>query len=114
MARLAFGLAIAAVALGVVLTLLRGPGVIVLGLAGLALGLLYSMPGPQLSARGIGELAVAIGFGPLPLLGAVWLQRVPLGPGIVLISVAVGCWVAAILLIYSAISARQAEINYGE
>ncbi len=99
MSRLAFCLAIAAVALGVVLTVLRGPGVVVLGLLGLGLGLLYSMPGPQLSARGVGELAVAIGFGPLPLLGAVWLQRAPLHSGIVLISVAVGCWVAAILLI---------------
>ncbi len=99
MTRLAAALAVAAVALGIVLTLLRGPGVIVLGLLGLVLGLLYSMPGPQLSARGVGELAVAVGFGPLPLLGAVWLQRVPLDTGIVLISVAVGCWVAAILLI---------------
>jgi len=99
MTRLALGLAIAAVALGIVLTLLRGPGVLLLGLAGLGLGLLYSMPGPQLSARGIGELAVAVGFGPLPLLGAVWLQRVPVELGIVLIAVAVGAWVAAILLI---------------
>jgi 1,4-dihydroxy-2-naphthoate polyprenyltransferase len=113
MARLAFGLAIAALAVGVVLTLLRGPGVILLGLAGLGLGLLYSMPGPQLSARGIGELAVGVGFGPLPLLGAVWLQRAPVTLGAVLLSLVVGAWVAAILLI-NEVPDRDADARAGK
>jgi len=74
MSRLAFGLGAAALLLGALLAVLRGPGVIWLGCAGLGLGILYSMPGVQLAARGLGEATVAIGFGALPVLGSVWLQ----------------------------------------
>jgi len=52
MLHLAVGLAGTALVLGALLAVLRGPGVILLGCAGLALGLLYSLPGVQLSARG--------------------------------------------------------------
>ena len=113
MARLALWLAVGALVVGAVLTLLRGPGVILLGLAGLGLGILYSMPGVQLSARGIGELAVAVGFGPLPVLGAAWLQRAPVSLGLVLISLAVGAWVAAILLI-NEVPDRDADARAGK
>jgi 1,4-dihydroxy-2-naphthoate octaprenyltransferase len=99
MTRIALGFALAALAIGVVLTILRGAAVIGLGLAGLVLGLLYSLPGVQLSARGIGEAAVAVGLGVLPVLGAVWLQAGEVDVGAVLISVPVSAWVAAILLI---------------
>ncbi len=113
MARLALGLAVAALVVGFALTLLRGPGVVLLGLAGLALGILYSMPGVQLSARGVGELAVAVGFGPLPVLGAAWLQGAPLGLGAVLVSLPVGAWVAAILLI-NEVPDRDADSRAGK
>ena len=99
MSRLALGLAVGALLVGVLLALLRGPGVVLLGLMGLGLGLLYSMPGAQLSARGIGEAAVAIGLGMLPVVGAAWLQTGTVDSGILLISVPVSAWVAAILLI---------------
>jgi 1,4-dihydroxy-2-naphthoate polyprenyltransferase len=99
MTRLALGLAAAALTLGAPLAVLRGPGVILLGVAGLGLGLLYSLPGAQLSARGIGEAAVAIGFGALPVLGAVWLQTGFIDSAAVLICVPVSAWAAAILII---------------
>ncbi len=99
MMRLALGLAGAALAIGIVLALLRGPGIVALGLVGLALGYLYSLPGIQLSARGVGEAAVAIGLGALPVLGAVWLQAGTIDSGAVLVSIPVSMWVAAILLI---------------
>jgi 1,4-dihydroxy-2-naphthoate polyprenyltransferase len=99
MTRLALGLAAAALTLGALLAVLRGPGVILLGVAGLGLGLLYSLPGAQLSARGIGEAAVAIGFGALPVLGAVWLQTGFIDSAAVLICVPVSAWAAAILII---------------
>jgi 1,4-dihydroxy-2-naphthoate octaprenyltransferase len=66
---------------------------------GLGLGLLYSLPGAQLSARGIGEAAVAIAFGVLPVLGALWLQTGIIDSGAVLICIPVGAWAAAILII---------------
>lgn len=99
MTHLAAGLCLAALALGTVLALLRGPGIIALGSLGLALGLLYSLPGAQLSARGIGELAVAAGLGILPTLGAVWLQTGGVDFGAVLLCVPVSAWVAAILVV---------------
>jgi 1,4-dihydroxy-2-naphthoate polyprenyltransferase len=99
MTRLAFALAAAAVTLGALLAVIRGPGVIVLGCAGLGLGLLYSLPGAQLSARGIGEAAVAVSFGALPVLGAVWLQTGVIDTGAVLVCVPVSAWAAAILII---------------
>jgi 1,4-dihydroxy-2-naphthoate octaprenyltransferase len=99
MAWLAVGLAVGALAIGFVLALLRGPGVILFGVAGLGLGLLYSLPGAQLSARGIGEAAVAIGFGALPVIGAAWLQTGRFDFGAVLLCLPVSAWAAAILII---------------
>jgi 1,4-dihydroxy-2-naphthoate octaprenyltransferase len=96
---LALGLAVGALAIGFVLSLIRGPGVILFGVAGLGLGLLYSLPGAQLSARGIGEAAVAIGFGALPVIGAAWLQTGRFDFGAALISLPVSAWAAAILII---------------
>jgi 1,4-dihydroxy-2-naphthoate octaprenyltransferase len=99
MMRLALSLAGAALLLGALLAWLRGPGVILVGCAGLGLGVLYSMPGPQLSARGIGEAAVATAFGFLPLLGSVWLQTGIIDTGALALSVPVSAWAAAILVI---------------
>jgi 1,4-dihydroxy-2-naphthoate octaprenyltransferase len=57
------------------------------------------LPGAQLSARGIGEGAVALGLGVLPVLGGVWLQTGFVDSGSVLLCIPVSCWVAAILVI---------------
>jgi len=99
MARLALGLAVGALLLGTALAVLRGPGVIWLGCAGLGLGLLYSLPGVQLSARGLGEATVAIAFGVLPVLGSVWLQTGFVDLGALLLCIPVSSWAAAILVI---------------
>jgi 1,4-dihydroxy-2-naphthoate octaprenyltransferase len=99
MTLLAIGLLVAALAVGSVLAAVRGPGVVLLGMAGLGLGLLYSLPGAQLSARGVGEAAVALGLGVLPVLGSVWLQTGVIDYGAVVLCIPVSCWVAAILII---------------
>jgi 1,4-dihydroxy-2-naphthoate octaprenyltransferase len=96
---LAIGLCAAALTVGGALAVVRGPGVVVLGLCGLALGLLYSLPGVQLSARGIGEFAVALGLGVLPVLGSAWLQTGTVDTGAALLCIPVSCWIAAILII---------------
>jgi 1,4-dihydroxy-2-naphthoate polyprenyltransferase len=85
--------------LGLVLVTLRGPAVLFFGLIGVALGVLYSLPRVQLSAHGVGEAAIAIAFGLLPVSGAAWLQSGHLDWQCILISVPVSLWVAAILLI---------------
>jgi len=97
--RFAYGLAAAALAAGLALAYLRGPGVVLLGVLGLALGYFYSKPGVQLAGRGAGELACAVGLGALPVAGAVWLQAARIDPGAWLLAVIVSVWVGLILLI---------------
>jgi 1,4-dihydroxy-2-naphthoate octaprenyltransferase len=77
----------------------RGTAVLGLGMAGIGLGVLYSAPPIQLAARGLGETAVAAGFGLLPVCGAAWLQTGQIELPALLVSVPVSCWVANILLI---------------
>ncbi|MEJ2344548.1 MAG: prenyltransferase [Gammaproteobacteria bacterium] len=88
--------------LGVVcgLLLLRACGwpVLGFGLVGVALAVAYSMPPLQLSAHGVGELAVAVGFGVLPVSGAAWLQNTDVSATVLLVSIPISLWVAAILL----------------
>jgi 1,4-dihydroxy-2-naphthoate octaprenyltransferase len=99
MAQWGITLLVAGAILGMILIALRGWGVLFFGLIGVALGLLYSLPRVQLSAHGIGEAAIAIAFGLLPVTGAAWLQSDRLDWQSILISVPVSLWVAAILLI---------------
>lgn len=91
-------LAVAAVA-GLVLLLAKGPMVLAFGLTGVALGVLYSLGPVRLSGLGIGETAVAIGFGILPVTGAAWLQSGVINSESLLFSLPISAWVAAILLI---------------
>lgn len=99
MTRWSIVLLVAAVAVGGVLSVMRGTGVVLFGLAGAGLGLAYSMPPVKLSARGLGEIAVAIAFGTLPLVGAAWLQSGLVDGTAIILSIPISLWVAAILLI---------------
>ncbi len=64
-----------AISSGVVLVVRSGTGLLGLGLAGVLLGYYYTAPPLQLVHRGLGELAVALGFGPIMVLGAYYVQR---------------------------------------
>ncbi len=99
MARLGTGLLIIAAIIGVVLTIEKGLTVLLFGLAGIALGVLYSLGPLRLSAKGLGESAVAVAFGVLPVTGAAWLQGAPIDTALILFSLPVSLWVGAILLI---------------
>ncbi len=85
--------------LGAALIALKGMAVLYFGLAGVALATLYSMPPVQLSARGLGEAAVGVAFGMLPVAGAAWLQSGLIDRSTLLISLPIALWVASILLI---------------
>jgi len=91
-------LALAALA-GLALIFLRGAMVLYFGLAGVLLGILYSLGPMRLASLGIGETAVAVGFGVVPVSGAAWLQGAALDTSLLLYSLPVSAWVAAILLI---------------
>ncbi len=99
MARWGTQLLAAAAAIGLVLIWLKGIGVLWLGLAGVALGLVYSLGPLRLSSLGLGELAVAIAFGVLPVSGAAWLQTGVVDLPVVVFALPVSAWVCAILLI---------------
>lgn len=99
MARLGMTLIVIAALAGLALFLERGPAVITFGLIGIALGVFYSLGPVKLSSLGLGETAVAIAFGILPVTGAAWLQGAAIDSTLILFSIPVSAWVAAILLI---------------
>ena len=99
MAKLGVGLLAFSALLGLLLFLEKGPAVLLFGLAGVALGVLYSLGPVKLSSLGIGETAVAVAFGVLPVTGAAWLQGAQIDTALVLFSLPVSAWVFAILLI---------------
>jgi len=99
MAKLGVGLLAFTALLGVLLTLEKGPAVLLFGLAGITLGVLYSLGPVKLSSLGVGETAVAVAFGVLPVTGAAWLQGASIDAALVLFSLPVSVWVGAILLI---------------
>jgi 1,4-dihydroxy-2-naphthoate octaprenyltransferase len=75
MATLAAGLFAAGALVGLLLLALAGsPALLAIGVIGLIVGLGYTAPPLKLVYRGLGEVAVAIGFGPLMLLGAYVVQ----------------------------------------
>jgi 1,4-dihydroxy-2-naphthoate octaprenyltransferase len=99
MARLGTTLLAVAAACGAALLFLKGPMVLLFGVVGVALGVFYSLGPAKLSSLGLGEVAVAIAFGVLPVSGAAWLQGADLNSDLLLFSVPISIWVAAILLI---------------
>jgi len=68
------GLLSVGAAIGLVLTVLCGWKVLVLGIIGVFLAVGYVEPHINLSAKGLGELAVVLGFGPLLVGGAYFVQ----------------------------------------
>lgn len=48
--------------------------ILTLGVLGIAISLAYTAPGVRLVARGLGEVAVGIGFGPIMAMGAYFVQ----------------------------------------
>jgi 1,4-dihydroxy-2-naphthoate polyprenyltransferase len=78
---------------------LKGAMVLYFGLAGVVLGVLYSLGPWRLNSMGLGEAAVGIAFGVIPVSGAAWLQGAALGTELLVFSLPVSAWVAAILLI---------------
>jgi 1,4-dihydroxy-2-naphthoate octaprenyltransferase len=75
MATMALAFYAAAAAIGLVLLALRGSvALLVIGVVGFVVSLGYTAPPLKLVYRGLGEIAVAIGFGPLMLLGGYVVQ----------------------------------------
>jgi 1,4-dihydroxy-2-naphthoate octaprenyltransferase len=89
----------AAMLLGVGLAWVSGMGLLWIGLAGLLLGWGYSASPLRLNSRGLGEPAVAIGFGILTPLGTWFVQTGEMAFYPVLVSLPVALLVMNILFI---------------
>lgn len=63
------------IAIGLYLTAVAGPQLLWIGAAGLFLSIFYTAPPFKLVHRGLGEICVALGFGPIMVLGTYYAVR---------------------------------------
>jgi 1,4-dihydroxy-2-naphthoate octaprenyltransferase len=70
-----------------------------LGVAGVAISIAYTAPPLRLVHRGVGEMAVALGFGPIMLLGAYFVQAQRFSFEAVYLSVPVAILIALVLYV---------------
>jgi 1,4-dihydroxy-2-naphthoate octaprenyltransferase len=114
MAMLSLGFYALGTAIGLYLALSRGFWPLLgLGVAGTALSLAYTAPPVRLAARGVGELAVGLGFGPIMVLGAYFVQAQRWSLEAAYVSLPVGILVALILYV-NEIPDRQPDAATGK
>ena len=101
--RQAWGIAIGGYAVGTaagfVIAGWREPAVVWFGLAGMAFAFFYHAPPFRLSYRGLGEVAVAVSYGPIVTAGTYLVQRGTIPTSVVLLSLPLGVLIAAFLWI---------------
>jgi 1,4-dihydroxy-2-naphthoate octaprenyltransferase len=98
--RLAIGLFGAAAAIGLLLVAVTGSMLLLgIGVAGILIGVAYTAPPLKLVYRGLGEIAVALGFGPIMLLGAYVVQTGGLAWEPFVLSLVPGILIALILYV---------------
>ena len=86
-------------AFGLILFAILGWQVILFGAIGYLIGFTYTAPPLRLVYRGLGEIVVGIGFGPLIVLGSYWVQTQRFSIEALLASLIVGLLIAAVLYI---------------
>ena len=96
---LALGFYAGGIAVGLLLAALAGWQLLLFGVVGILLSYLYTAPPFRLSYRGLGELSVGIGFGPVMVMGAYWIQTRQWSNEAFLASLSVGLLIAAVLYI---------------
>jgi len=70
-----------------------------LGLIGMFLGLFYTAPPFKIGYHGFGELSVGLGFGPIAVLAAYFVQTQALSLAVFYISIPIGILIALVLYI---------------
>jgi 1,4-dihydroxy-2-naphthoate octaprenyltransferase len=87
------------IVIGFVLVGMRGLEILFFGVVGFTLGLLYTAPPLRLVHRGVGEIAIGIGFGPVIVNGAYWVQAQAWSWEAFWVALPVGLLIAAVLYI---------------
>ncbi len=85
--------------IGLYLAYVGGPVILAFGVIGFLLGYLYTASPVRLAHRGLGELAVALGFGPLIVVGSYYVQTGRLSSEAFIGSLPVALLIAAVLYI---------------
>jgi 1,4-dihydroxy-2-naphthoate polyprenyltransferase len=85
------------IGIGVFLAAKSGWGLLWIGVAGALISLFYTAPPLKLVHRGLGEICVALGFGPIMALGAYFVQTGAYDLEPLLASIPVGILIALIL-----------------
>lgn len=100
--------------IGLVLVAVTGSATLLwIGVAGILVGVAYTAPPLKLVYRGLGEIAVAIGFGPIMLLGAYVVQTGRLAAEPILLSLVPGIFIALILFV-NEIPDRRSDAEAGK
>lgn len=97
--RITLAFYIAAIAIGLLLVWLRDPRIITFGLIGMALAWYYHGGSLRLAYHGLGELAVALAYGPLVVCGTYFVQTGYMSVTLLHVACALGVQVAAFLWI---------------
>ncbi|MGH3080643.1 MAG: 1,4-dihydroxy-2-naphthoate octaprenyltransferase [Gaiellaceae bacterium] len=98
-ALMSFGFYAVGIGIGLVLAATRGWDLLWLGVAGVILSVFYTAPPFKLVHRGLGELVVAAGFGPIMTLGAYYVQAQEYDLEPLLASLPVGILIALVLYV---------------
>jgi 1,4-dihydroxy-2-naphthoate octaprenyltransferase len=87
------------IGIGLVLAALRGWELLWIGVAGALISVFYTAPPLKLVHRGLGEIAVFLGFGPIMALGAYFVQAQEYDLEPLLASLPVGILIALVLYV---------------
>lgn len=98
--RFGFTLTMLGAVLGVAMTVITGPFILMIGLTGGLLAIFYSAP-PCLACRGLGDIVIGICFGVLPVMGTVFIQTGEVQVNSIWLGAVIACFVAAILWVNS-------------
>jgi 1,4-dihydroxy-2-naphthoate octaprenyltransferase len=98
-ALMSFGFYAVGIGIGLVLAATRGWDLLWLGVAGVILSVFYTAPPFKLVHRGLGEIVVALGFGPIMTLGAYYVQAQEYDLEPFLASIPVGILIALVLYV---------------
>ena len=110
----ALGLFGAAAVIGLLLVAVTGSMALLwIGVAGIFVGVAYTAPPLKLVYRGLGEFAVALGFGPIMLLGAYVVQTGRLAWEPLVVSLVPGLLIALILYV-NEIPDRRSDAEAGK
>ncbi len=101
------------IGIGIALAAWRGWELLWIGVAGALISVFYTAPPLKLVHRGMGEIAVALGFGPIMALGAYFVQTGEYDREPLLASIPVGILIALILYV-NEVPDRPADASVGK